>query len=244
MTATIIEGARKRWTINPKNILPDFIAAFTVGVASIPDSMASALLAGINPLAGLYTMMIATPIGALFTSSEMMHISTTSALSLGVASSLTGMSPDAKLQAVYMLALMVGVIQILLGLLKMGFLVRFVPHSVMTGFLNGVALLIILGQLRDFTGFQSQYSNRVVQAVDMVLNVQQIILPMLVVGLTTVALIVILDRIRVTSQFSFILAMIFASLLPFLPWFQLVPLVGDVTQVPSALPSFSLPDFR
>ena len=49
MTTTIIEGARKRWSINPKNILPDFIAAFTVGVASIPDSMASALLAGINP---------------------------------------------------------------------------------------------------------------------------------------------------------------------------------------------------
>ncbi len=244
MTATIVEGARKRWSINPKNILADFIAAFTVGVASIPDSMASALLAGINPLAGLYTMMIATPIGALFTSSEMMHISTTSALSLAVASSLTtGMSPADKLQAVYMLALMVGVIQITLGLLKMGFLVRFVPHSVMTGFLNGVAILIILGQLRDFTGYQSQFSNRVVQAVDMVFNAQQIILPMLVVGLTTVALIVILDRIRVTSQFSFILAMIFASLLPFLPWFQLVPLVGDVTQVPSALPSFSLPDF-
>jgi SulP family sulfate permease len=243
MTATIIEGARKRWRINPKNILPDFVAAFTVGVASIPDSMASALLAGINPLAGLYTMIIATPIGALFTSSEMMHISTTSALSLAVASSLTGMSPAEKLQAVYMLALMVGVIQILLGLLKMGFLVRFVPHSVMTGFLNGVALLIILGQLRDFTGFQSQYSNRVVQAVDTVLNVQQIILPILVVGMTMVVLILVLDRFKVTSQFSFILAMIFASLLPFLPWFQNVPLVGDVTQVPSALPSFSLPDF-
>ncbi len=243
MTITIIEGARKRWSINPKNILADFIAAFTVGVASIPDSMASALLAGINPLAGLYTMMIATPIGALFTSSEMMHISTTSALSLAVASSLTGMTPDAKLQAVYMLALMVGVIQISLGLLKMGFLVRFVPHSVMTGFLNGVAILIILGQLRDFTGFQSQYSNRVVQAVEMAFNVEQIILPILIVGLTTVALILIFDRIKVTSKFSFILAMFFASLVPFLPWFRFVPLVGDVTQVPSALPSFSLPDF-
>jgi len=243
MTTTIIESARKRWSINPKNILTDITAAFTVGIASIPDSMASALLAGINPLAGLYTMIIATPIGALFTSSEMMHISTTSALSLAVASSLTGMPPDAKLQAVYMLALMVGVIQISLGLLKMGFLVRFVPHSVMTGFLNGVAILIILGQLRDFTGFQSQYSNRVVQAVEMAFNAEEIILPILIIGLTTVALILILERIKATSKFTFILAMVFASLLPFLPTFQNVPLVGDVTQVPSALPSFSLPDF-
>ena len=243
MTTNLVEGARKRWSIKRTNILPDFIAAFTLGVASIPDSMASALLAGISPLAGLYTMIVATPIGALFTSSEMMHISTTSALSLAVASSLAGLSPAARLQAVYTLALMVGVIQIALGLLKMGFLVRFVPHSVMTGFLNGVAVLIILGQIRDFTGFSSEYSNRVAQAVDTVMNIEQIILPILIVGLTTVLLIVVLDKIKLTSQFSFILAMAFASALTFLPWFHLVPVVGDVTEVPNTLPSFSLPDF-
>jgi sulfate permease, SulP family len=243
MTATIVESARKRWSIKRGNILPDFIAAFTLGVASIPDSMASALLAGINPLAGLYTMIIATPIGSLFTSSEMMHISTTSALSLAVASSLAGTPPAARLQAVYMLAMMVGVIQITLGLFKMGFLVRFVPHSVMTGFLNGVAILIILGQMRDFTGFSSEYANRVIQAVDTIININQIILPIFIVGLTMVVLIVVFDRIKFTSQFSFILAMVFASALTFLPWFHLVPVVGDVTEVPNSLPSFSLPDF-
>jgi sulfate permease, SulP family len=243
MTTTIAEGARKRWSINRKNILADFISAFTTGVASIPDSMASALLAGINPLTGLYTMIVATPIGALFTSSEMMHVSTTSALSLAVASSLVGLPPADRLQAVYTLALMVGVIQISLGLLKMGFLVRFVPHSVMTGFLNGVALLIILGQINDFTGYESQYSNRVVQAVDTALNIEEIILPIMIVGLATVLLIIVFGRLRFTKQFAFILAMTGASLLPLLTWFQHVPLVGSLTEVPNALPSFSLPDF-
>jgi SulP family sulfate permease len=243
MTTTLVEAARKRWSINRKNFLPDFIAAFTTGVASIPDSMASAMLAGINPLTGLYTMIVATPIGALFTSSEMMHISTTSALSLAVASSLGGIAPEAKLQAVYLLALMVGVIQISLGLLKMGFLVRFVPHSVMTGFLNGVAVLIILGQVSDFTGFKSEYSNRVIQAVDTVRNFEQIVLPILLVGLTTVLLIVVLERIKLTRQFAWILAMVIASALQIFAWFQYVPLVGDVTAVPNALPSFSLPNF-
>jgi sulfate permease, SulP family len=217
MTANIVEGARKRWSIKRENILPDFIAAFTTGIASIPDSMASALLAGINPLTGLYTMIVATPIGALFSSSHMMHISTTSALSLAVASSLGGMPPAEKLQAVYLLALMVGVIQIALGLLKMGFLVRFVPHSVMTGFLNGVALLIILGQLGDFTGYISDYSNRVVQAVDTAMNIEQIILPILLVGLTTVLLIIVLGRIKLTRQFAWISAMVFASALQIFP---------------------------
>jgi sulfate permease, SulP family len=242
MTTTIVQSVRKR-KINPKSFMSDFIAAFTLGFASIPDSMASALLAGINPLTGLYTMMIATPIGALFTSSQMMHVSTTSALSLAVASSLVGIPPAAKMQAVYTLALMVGVIQISLGLLKMGFLVRFVPHSVMTGFLNGVALLIILGQITDFTGYESIYSNRVVQAVDTVLNVEEIILPILIAGLVTVLLIIGFGRLRFTKQYAFILAMAIASSLPFIPWFQNIPLVGDVTEVPNSLPSFSLPDF-
>ncbi len=136
MQFNIITIYKQRWSIRRKNLVPDLVSGLTTVVSSIPDSMASALLAGINPLTGLYTMIIATPIGALFTSSEMMHISTTSAMSLAVASSLVGMSPDMKLQAVYMLALMVGVIQITLGLLKLGSLVRFVPFSVMTGFLK------------------------------------------------------------------------------------------------------------
>jgi sulfate permease, SulP family len=243
MTAGIFETARKRWSINRKNIVADFIAAFTTGVASIPDSMASALLAGINPLTGLYTMIVATPIGALFTSSEMMHISTTSALSLAVASSLGGIPPSAKLQAVFLLTLMVGVIQLTLGLLKMGFLVRFVPHSVMTGFLNGVALLIILGQLRDFTGYASEYSNRVVQALDTALNAGEIIVPVLIIGLVTVFLIIWFGRIKFTRQYAFILAMVIASALASLEVFHIVPLVGDVTEVPNALPSFSRLDF-
>ena len=70
MQSNIISTYKQRWSIHPRNLVADLIAGFTTAVSSIPDSMASALLAGINPLTGLYTMIIATPIGALFTSSE------------------------------------------------------------------------------------------------------------------------------------------------------------------------------
>jgi SulP family sulfate permease len=243
MQMNFVKTYQKRWTIRRKNLVADLVAGLTTAVSSIPDSMASALLAGINPLTGLYTMILATPIGAFFTSSEMMHISTTSALSLAVASSLVGMSPDMKLQAVYMLAFMVGVIQITLGLLKLGSLVRFVPFSVMTGFLNGVAILIILGQFRDFTGYSSPFSNRVMQAVDTVVNFTEIIPSIMAVGLTTVILILLFNRNRKTKPYSLIFAMVIASTLAALPGFDLVPTVGDVTDVPSALPRFYLPDF-
>ena len=143
---TLFSDFKQRLTINRKTIGSDFIAGLTLAIESIPDSMATALLAGISPLTGLYTMIIATPVGALFTGSVMMHVSTTSAIALAVGSSLTGIPAEQTLQAAFLLAFMVGVIQIALGVFKMGFLVRFVPFSVMTGFLNGVAVLIILGQ--------------------------------------------------------------------------------------------------
>lgn len=239
---TMLTTLRERFSISPRNLVPDLIAGLTAGIASIPDSMASALLAGINPLTGLYTMIVATPVAALFTSSTFMHVSTTSALSLAIYSSLSGMPADQRLPAVFMLALMVGVIQIAAGLLKLGFLVRFVPLSVMTGFLNGVAVLIILSQISDLTGYNSAYSNRVAQALDTALNLRQVVVPTLIIGLATIFLIVLLSRVRLTAKFSLALAMILASALAALPYFGAVELVGDVTEVPNTLPGFMLPD--
>jgi SulP family sulfate permease len=243
MRITLLADLRKRLTPDRKTLGADFIAGLTSGIAAIPDSMASALLAGINPLTGLYTMIVATPVGALFTSSAMMHISTTGALSLGVGSSLTEMPADMKPQAVFALALMVGVIQIAMGLLKMGYLVRFVPHSVMTGFLNGVGVLIVLGQLPGFTGYRSAFANPIGRALDTALNFRSMVLPVVIVGLTTILLMVLLGRIKRVSQYSLVLAMAGASALAALSSFDIVPLVGDVTDVPRALPGFRLPGF-
>ena len=91
-----------------------------------------------------------------------------------------------------MLVLLVGVIQLLAGLFRLGFLIRFVSNAVMTGFLNGVAVLIILGQLGDLTGYQSAFSNRVAQALDLLLRIGQIDVPTTIIGVLTLALIVLL----------------------------------------------------
>jgi len=239
----MLNDLKRRLTVDRKNLGPDFTAGLITGIASIPDSMASALLAGINPLTGLHAMIVATPVGALFTSAERMHVSTTGALSLAVAGSLIGVPDDAKLGAVFTLAFMVGVIQLAMGLLKMGFLVRFVPHAVMTGFLNGVGALIVLGQLANFTGYRSPYSNPIARALDTALNLNQVVLPIVVVGLVFILLVVLLGRTRRFSQWALLLAIGGASALAALARFDVVPLVGDVTSVPRALPGFMLPTF-
>ena len=239
----MLDDLRRRFAWDRKDRGADLTAGLTTGIAAIPDSMASALLAGINPLTGLHAMIVATPVGALFTSAERMHVSTTGALSLAVAGSLIGVPDDAKLGAVFTLAFMVGVIQLAMGLLKMGFLVRFVPHAVMTGFLNGVGVLIVLGQLANFTGYRSPYSNPIARALDTALNLNQVVLPIVVVGLVFILLVVLLGRTRRFSQWALLLAIGGASALAALAHFDVVPLVGDVTSVPRALPGFMLPTF-
>ena len=72
------------------NLVPDLIAGLTTGVANIPDAMASAVLAGANPVQGLYAIMIGTPLGALFGSSAFMNVATTSALAITAGSALAG----------------------------------------------------------------------------------------------------------------------------------------------------------
>jgi sulfate permease, SulP family len=234
---------RQRLGLDRQNLSSDFTAGLITAIASIPDSMASALIAGINPLTGLYTMIVATPVGALFTSSQMMHISTTGAMSLAVGGSLIGVPAEMQLQTVFVLTFLVGVIMTAMGLFKMGFLVRFVPHAVMTGFLNGVGVLIVVGQLANFTGYRSPYTNAIARALDTALNLRNMVVPILIVGFACIILMAVLGRIKRVSQWSLALAMIGASTLAALSSFDAVPLVGDVTSVPRALPTFQLPRF-
>jgi SulP family sulfate permease len=119
-----------------QNLTSDLIAGLTFAVVNVPQAMAHALLATVNPVLGIYTLMVAMPIGALFTSSVYMNVSTTSARwpPLGLAT----VAEDQKVQALAAMVLMMGVIQLLAGLFTR-LLLRFVSNAVMTGFLNGVA---------------------------------------------------------------------------------------------------------
>ena len=101
---------------------------------------------------GIFTLMVAVPVGAIFNSSVFMNVSSTAALSVAAGVVLLEFPADRKVEALVVLVLLVGVIQLLAGLFKLGFLVRFVSNAVMTGFLNGVAGFIIPGPIRDPAG--------------------------------------------------------------------------------------------
>jgi SulP family sulfate permease len=203
--------------------------------------MASGLLAAVNPIHAVYAVMLATPVGALFASSVFMSVQTTSAMSLIVASVPQVHGGDNAIDSLFALAIITGIIMLLLGLLKLGSMLRFVPNSVMTGFVNGIAILIILGQLGDLTGYDNQGANKITQTIDLLRNLDQVDLPTLMVGIATILLIIVLEKTRLKS-FGIVVALIVASLMvPLFDW-DSVALVGDIAEIPASLPRPTLPE--
>jgi SulP family sulfate permease len=173
-----------------------------------------------------------------------MNISTTSALAVAAGDTLITYPESIRGTALVTLVLLIGIFQLILGLFRLGWVTRFIPFSVMTGFMTGVAVMIIIGQLGDFTGYYSAYSGKIAQLADLVVNLQSVIWATLAIGMVTILLIYGLAKTRV-SKFSLILALVLSSGLAYLLNYFFatdIKLVRDIADVPRSLPSLVLPD--
>lgn len=223
-----------------KTLSADAVAGLTFAIVNIPQGMANAILANVNPVLGLYTLMIATPIGALATSSVFMNVSTTSALSVAVGDTLGSVPAAQRTVHLAALVLLTGLVQLLFGVFRLGTMLRFVANSVMVGFITGVAALIVLGQTADFTGYDSPFSNKVLQLLDLILHWQQINWATLEIGLITIAVILGLGLTRF-SKIAMVLALVVSTIITAVLNLESVQLVGDITQMPDKLFNFALP---
>ena len=221
-------------------LISDMITGLVNAIVSIPGGIANGILAGVNPVYGLYSIMVGTPIAALFTSSVIMNVDATSATSIATLDALAGIPEEQELAYLVVLGLLVGLFMIVFGVLKLGFLVRFISNSVITGFLSGLGLLTILGQVGDLTGYYSDAEQKVFQALDTLINWQQIDLVTLVVGLLTIAIVVGLDRTRF-GRYGFAVAVVATTLLVAGLSLDSVAVVGDTTTIPRSLPALNLP---
>ena len=234
-------GIFRRLKLTPKTAGPDLVAGVVLGVESVPDALASGVLAGVNPLYALYAVMMGTPVGAIFSGSVYLSVQTTSAMALVVAS-VPAVASGGSPGTLFALSLLTGVIMLVAGFLKAGRLLRWVAHSEMVGFMTGVAALIILGQLGDLTGYSSEYSNKVVKAVDLLFNLDKVDLPTVMVGISTIILILVLQKTRLRG-FGLVVAIIVTSILPSLFGWDSVAKVSDIAEIAGGLPTPALPDF-
>jgi Sulfate permease and related transporters (MFS superfamily) len=138
----------------------DLLAGLPGAVSSVPDGMAAAILAGVNPVQGLYASFAGPITGGLSANTRLMVITTTSASALATASALSGVPAAQRPAAVPLVAIIAGAALVAAGLLKLGRYTRFVSYSVMTGFLTGVAVNIVCGQIPDLTGARPRARSR------------------------------------------------------------------------------------
>lgn len=224
-----------------RTIKHDAVAGIVLGVESVPDGLASGLLAGVNPLAGLYGYLYGTLGGSFFTSSSFMAVQATGAMAIIVADAgLNSFADPAR--ALYTLAVLTGLIMILAGLLRLGVLLRFVSNAVMVGFITAVGINIILGQVGTFTAYDADGANRVARALNTALNIFDAHFPSMTVGVVTIALILVLQRTRL-GGLGLVIAIAAGSALAAV--FNVlgydVEILGDLANVPNALPLPILP---
>jgi sulfate permease, SulP family len=223
----------------------DLVAGLTVAMIVVPQAMAYAPIAGVNPIYGLYTAIIPAIVGALFGSSNFLVTGPTNPTALVTASVLLAFAGGERyVQMVFLLAILSGVIKLALGVLRLGTIIRFVSNSVLTGFLSAVGILIITAQMGSMLGVSASGANAFQTLYKLLTAVTDFNFRSLLVGLLTVAIMVRGHRISRFVPWPLI-AIIAASV-----WVQLVGweaygirLVADLGIPENPLPAFFLPSF-
>jgi SulP family sulfate permease len=219
----------------------DLLAGVTVAAAQVGNAMAYTLLAGVPPVHGLYATMVGTPVAALTGGSQRMAVVPTAALCLAAGGALATLAPERRVTGLLALTLLAGLLMLLAGLLRAGGLVRFISRAVMVGFMAGVAVQIILSQLTVVTGFSSAHTNRAAQAGDLLLHPRAVDLPTILVGVITVALVLLLSRTPF-RLLAIAAALVVVTVAVALLDLSSVAVVEDIAPIPDGLPLPQLPD--
>ena len=234
----------------------DALAALTGAVVVLPQGVAFATIAGMPPEYGLYAAMVPAIVAALFGSSRQLVSGPTTAASIVLFSSLSALAvPGSAAYVQYALTLtfMVGAIQLVMGLARLGTLVNFVSHSVIVGFTSGAAVLIAASQLKNFLGLQMPGGLRFHEILAHLWQLLGDIDPdSVVVGLATLAVGIAFRRYW--PRFPYMIAALLAGglLSGIIEFFTyagfLHPVSGEsglrlVGTVPATLPPLSAPDF-
>jgi len=141
------------------DVRSDLIAGLTVAAIALPESMAYAVIAGVDPRFGLYSSIVLTAVASFFGSSSHLITGPTSAISLVLFSALAFFDPDDTVevvQALFLLGVMIGTIQVFIAVFRLGDLTRYISESVILGFMVGAAAVLAISQVANFLGVRAQ----------------------------------------------------------------------------------------
>jgi SulP family sulfate permease len=235
----------------------DLLAGVTVAAISLPQAMAYALIAGVDPRFGLYSAIVVTLVASIFGSSSHLINGPTNAISLVVFSALAFFDPDARFdayQAMFLLGIMIGSIQILIAVFKLGDLTRYISESIVIGFMAGAGTLVGLTQLGNLTGIRDRGTGQqhVLYRIWLTLSGGHVNPRALGIGLGTIVLVVVLRKISRKyrlPQFDMLVALIVAAAIAaFFGWSKPAldgkTIIAVVGSVPRSLPLPHIPEIK
>jgi SulP family sulfate permease len=225
-----------------KNFSGDLSAGLTVGVMLIPQGMAYAMLAGLPPIYGLYASTIPLIVYALFGTSRQLAVGPVAMVALLISSGVGALAEIGSAEFVAMailLALMVGLIQLAMGVFRLGFLVNFLSHPVIAGFTSAAALIIGFSQLKHLLGISIPRGKVHETILNVATNIDAVNLPTLFLGLGAIIILLVVKKWNKRLPGPLIVVLFGMAAVYFLGLNEQG--VKIIKEVPGGLPSFGVP---
>ena len=226
-------------TYSKEQFLKDLIAGIVVAIIALPLSIALALASGVGPEQGIYTSIVAGFIISFLGGSQVQIAGPTAAFATIVAGIVARNGMDGLAAA----TILAGIILIIMGLCRFGGLIKYIPFTITTGFTSGIAVTIVIGQLKDFFGVTYPEGMPTIETMEklkaFLAGIHTFNTDSLIVGLVCLAILIIAPRFTEKIPGS-LLAVIGGILMV-----QLLPLqvntIGDLYTISNKLPSFHMP---
>lgn len=222
-----------------ENLVKDVVAGIIVAIIALPLSIALALASGVNPEQGIYTAIIAGFLISFLGGSRVQIAGPTAAFATIVA----GIVAKNGLDGMIVATIIAGIFLILMGVLRLGSLIRFIPFTITTGFTAGIAITIVIGQIKDFLGLTYPEGTTAVETLDklrvMVANISTINMHAVLVGVICLAILVLWPRVSEKIPGSLIAVIVGILMVKFLP--LNVNTIGDLYTISSSLPTLHIP---
>ena len=222
-------------------LIKDIVAGIIVAIIALPLSIALALASGVEPVCGVYTAIFAGFIVALLGGSTVQIAGPTAAFATVVA----GIVATKGMSGLIIASLMAGIILILMGVLKLGSLIKYVPKTITVGFTAGIAVTIFLGQIKDFLGITYADGAKPIEAIEKIEanmhNISTFNWQSMLVGAICLAILIIYPKFEKKIPPSLIAVVVGALLVKFIPALDNgVYTIGELYTIPSGFPKFTL----
>ena len=222
--------------------IKDVTAGIIVAIIALPLSIALALASGVGPEAGIFTAIVAGFVISALGGSCVQIAGPTAAFATIVAGIVARDGMDGLIIA----TIMAGIFLILMGLFHFGSLIKFIPYTITTGFTSGIAVTIVIGQLKDFFGVTYPDGVKPIETTEkmkaFVQNISSINIDALIVGVVSLAILIIAPYVLKKVPGSLIAVIVGILMVQFLP--LKVSTTGNLYTISNSLPSFHMPAIR